>query len=155
MSFKIKNRCYLNLFLFMALNNQYLYSLIHRIENAWNKSRTNEKVNKIIRANNWGKLSLILKMFHTRPARKMEYPSRIYEEHFIWIEIARHGIVTILSDGEEFAIADWILESGRWGFGKVSTLVRKAVKQVFDKAGRFIATFQSNLPGETCFNWSP
>lgn len=64
-------------------------------------------------------------------------------------KIAHNGNSTILSEREENAIAEWVQKSGRRGFGKSPTLVWEAVKQVLEKAGRRIATVQSNYPGKS------
>ena len=64
-------------------------------------------------------------------------------------KVVKPGNSTILSEREETAIAEWVKESGRRGFGKSPALVCEAVKQVLDKAGRRITAFQSNRPGKS------
>lgn len=64
-------------------------------------------------------------------------------------KIPKTGRETILTAKEEIAIAEWVKECGRRGFGKTSDQVREAVKQVLDKAGRKVYFFSNNRPGKT------
>ena len=59
------------------------------------------------------------------------------------------GQATILKPKEEAAIAKWIKEMEKRGFGRMQSQVCEAVKQVLDSAGRKVPQFTNNLPGRT------
>ena len=63
--------------------------------------------------------------------------------------IPKNGQSTVLSNREEQAIAEWVKESARGGFGKSPALVCESVKQILDRAGKRISPFKSNRPGKS------